>query len=324
MMQSFVVFAIAVAIVWVAGGPLARTTDAIAGHLGLGQNLAGAIILAIVTNLPEAAIATSAVLHGNSGLAIGNILGGIAVQMLVLVVLDRRLASHAPLATLASSGQTQIETLLVSLILILVMVGPLVAGIGSVGGLSIGEGSVLLVWVLGLFLLRGQTGAAAKSNTGQPLGWKPVGIFLLASLATLVGGVGLEMSSDALAQHFGISGVLFGATVLAAATSLPELSTGLASVKRGEYQLALSDIVGGNAFLPVLLALTSLLAGSSMFAQIDQTSTLLSALGAVMCLIYAGALLIKPQRRWLGFGPESIAMTVVFVCGIWVVSLTGG
>src|SRR5207245_6180173 len=74
-------------------------------------------------------------------------------------------------------------------------------------------------------------------------------IFTLAALVTLAAGVVLEESSNAIADHVGLSGVLFGSTVLAAATALPEVAIGLASVKIGDYTLAFRDIFGSNAFL---------------------------------------------------------------------------
>src|SRR5215467_6083318 len=74
--------------VWLAGIQLSNTTDVIASRFGLGEALGGLVLLAIATNLPEIAIVVSASLSHNLGIAIGNILGGIAIQTVVLVILD--------------------------------------------------------------------------------------------------------------------------------------------------------------------------------------------------------------------------------------------
>ena len=56
-------------------------------------------------------------------------------------------------------------------------------------------------------------------------------IFVAASLVTLIAGVVLEQSGDRLADLMGINGVLFGATVLAFASALPEISTAVTGVQ---------------------------------------------------------------------------------------------
>jgi cation:H+ antiporter len=56
------IFIGAAAAVWIAGIRLSNTTDVLSSHFGLGEALGGLIILAIVTNLPEIAITTSAAL----------------------------------------------------------------------------------------------------------------------------------------------------------------------------------------------------------------------------------------------------------------------
>jgi cation:H+ antiporter len=98
--------------------------------------------------------------------------------------------------------------------------------------------------------------------------------FAAAAVATLAAGYALEQSGDQIAGHIGLTGVLFGSTVLAAATSLPELSTGITSVRLGDIQLAMSDIFGGNAFLPVLFLLATLIAGRPCRKPAIPTSTL--------------------------------------------------
>lgn len=59
------IFIAAAVAIWLAGIKLSNTTDILSSRLGLGEALGGAIILAVVTNLPEIAITVSAALKGD-------------------------------------------------------------------------------------------------------------------------------------------------------------------------------------------------------------------------------------------------------------------
>ena len=113
-----------------------------------------------------------------------------------------------------------------------------------------------------------------------------------------------------------MSGVLFGSTFLATATTLPELSTGLASVKLGDYKLAVSDIFGGNAFLPVLLLLAGLLSGMVPLAQAQKTDIYLTGLGALLTAVYVYGLIFRPRLRFLQMGIDSLVLLILYVVGI--------
>jgi cation:H+ antiporter len=74
------VFVVSAAVIWLAGIRLSRYTDVLAERLHLGAAIGGVILLAVATNLPEIAITVSAASSGAVGVAVGNLLGGIAIH----------------------------------------------------------------------------------------------------------------------------------------------------------------------------------------------------------------------------------------------------
>ena len=113
-----------------------------------------------------------------------------------------------------------------------------------------------------------------------------------------------------------MEGVLFGATILAAATSLPEVSTGLASIRLKAYSLAVSDIFGGNAFLPVLLALATLVSGKAVLPSAQKSDLYLTSLGILLTVIYQCGFLFRPKRQIVRMGIDSFVVLVVYLMGI--------
>ncbi len=330
------IFVAAAVAVWIAGIQLSNTTDVMSSRFGLGQALGGLILLAIATNLPEIAITASAALSNNLGIAIGNILGGIGIQTVVLVLLDIfGLWRQDALSYAAASLELVLEGVLVVAVLILSIMGTQLPKSLIFARLTPGALLITITWIVGIWLLgkartdlpwqeKGRAPDALHKNRGEKTKdttqkWstsRVVVVFIIAAVVTLVAGVVLEESGDAIATHIGLSGVLFGSTVLAAATSLPELSTGLASVKAGAYNLAFSDIFGGNAFLPVLFLFATLLSGQTVLPQAKNTDIYLAGLGVLLTTVYICGLIFRPRRQLLHMGIDSLIVLLLYILGV--------
>lgn len=316
------VFALAAGCVWIAGVQLARATDALDTLLGFSEAIGGIVVLAIVTNLPEIAIVASGALRGDLSVAVGNLLGGIAVQTLVLVVLDAR-GRGAPLMTRTSSPALIVEGVLVLLVLAVCGVGSQLPSTWRTLGVFPPEGALVVLWIAGVFVIgrmrrsKPTPGKKPKPAARPALSLRRCALILIiGGLVTLAGGVALEGTSQLLAKHWHLDGAIFGATVLAAATSLPEVSTGWAAVRLGADKMAVSDILGGNAFLPVLFLEASLLSHQAALPQVKPTDLYLAGLGFVLTTVYVTGLVIRSKRRLAGVGIDSLIVVILYALGI--------
>ncbi len=328
------IFIAGAGVVWAAGVWLSDTTDIISSRFHLGQALGGIILLAIGTNLPELAITASAALRHDIGIAIGNLLGGIAIQTVVLVALDAVGKGERPLTYRAASLTLVLEAALSIMVLTLSILGTRLPARLVFWRVTPQNLLIVIAWLAGVWILKVAPHLMSWTVKGQDASTKPaghsqsakdkaagstgavLGKFAIACLATLGAGVALEESGSALAGHVEMSGVLFGATVLAASTSIPELATGITSIRMGDEQLAISDIFGGNAFLPVLFLLASLLSGESVLPHAQNTDVYLAALGIAVTVIYIFGLVLRPTKRYARLGIDSWLVLVTYVVGV--------
>jgi cation:H+ antiporter len=325
---------------WVSGVWLAKATDVLDDRFGLGQTIGGMVLLSVTGGLPELAITISAVTSGHLDIAAGNLIGGVAMQTLVLVIADRFMRGSRPLSTVSASLVPALEGVLVICVVGITVMSGLLPSSAAVGPLGVGSIAIFLVWLVGMLALgrcrdRKDMDLAVPADTDAQSAASPadspeksdslhnastarnVAIFLAASVVTLVAGVVLEQSGDRLADLMGINGVLFGATVLALASALPEISTAITGVQMKSYTLVFGDIFGGNAFQLILFVLADLLAGQPVLPHEGRANAWIGMIGLVMTAVYvAGIILRKPGRYW-GLGADSWAALLIYILGTW-------
>lgn len=334
----WLIFASGSAATWVAGVFLARATDSLDERWKLGETFGGMLLLAIAGTLPEAAITVTAALSHQLDLAAGNLLGGIAIQTAVLAICDWFVREKRPLSYMVGSLIPVLEASLVIAVTALATLGTLLPGTALIWRMSPASMAIAVTWIAGMLLLNRVRKSPKwkvsmpESHPGRPhrrmphptvehpfARWRTTrvaGVFAAGSLVTLAAGWALTVASGAIASRAGFSGIVFGATVLALASSLPEISTGVAAVRLGDHQLVMGDVFGGNAFQLTLFLVADLIAGAAVLSQAGVANTWLAGLGILVTVVYTGSIIIRPERVYLRLGLDSIIVLIVLLFGI--------
>ena len=221
---------------------------ATAKHLGMPTLLIGMVIIGFGTSAPELAVSAMAASDGNPGLALGNGYGSNITNIALIVGLT---AIIAPIAVHSQVIRKELPLLLVL---------TLIAGAQLLDGeLSRLDGWVLLgvfAAVMGWSIYQGYQGKedplAGDTETemiAHPMPLKSAIIWLVVGLVLLiVSSRILVWGAVTIAQSLGISDLIIGLTIVAIGTSLPELASALAAVKKNEHDLILGNILGSGIF----------------------------------------------------------------------------
>jgi cation:H+ antiporter len=322
-----ILFVVCALLIWVFGIKLSKAIDEIVNHYGWGEAIGGIVFLAIITNLPEIAITAVAAFNHDYDIAVSNILGGIAIQTAVLVLIDiYGVGRKAPLTLKGHSKILLFEGLTVIIILSLVIAANKFPTYHYLRHTTAFEWIILFTWLVSIWGIKrlyqlNQIKKVSKHQTNNIVlstvkVKKAIIVTILGAIITLLAGYGLEVSGEVLSKRWGMDGIVFGATILALCTALPEISTGIASAKIRDYQMAVSDIFGGNAFLPVLFLMAALIGGESILPGLKVSDIYLTSVGILLTTIYMIGMLFHSKKQFLRMGIDSIIVLILYLVSI--------
>ena len=258
----------------VAGGELlVRGASGLATRIGMSSLVVGLTVVAFATSAPELAVTLGAVMGGEPGLAVGNVVGSNIANVLMI------LGSSAIILPLLVKVQlVRIDIPFMAALSVLFLLLAIDGGFSRVDGLILLVMLVLYIAVAIILSRRdghvdelrgpgasiatasagrvGQTARTsgdtmteavedveARGSIGRDLVLVLIGVVLL-----VVGANILVKGATGIATAFGVSDLIVGLTVVAIGTSLPELATSIVAVRRGQRDLAVGNVVGSNIF----------------------------------------------------------------------------
>lgn len=267
--------------------------------------LIGLTIVSFGTSAPELAVSIQSILSGKGDILLGNVIGSNILNILLILGLSALVGTlHVNTATV----KKEIPVLILITIAFTVVLSDKIFGLGE-NLFTRQDGIILLlffcVFIYYLFgMANRKTGAEnevteKKSVKKETFKTEKVAEakkevdeegevnLVKAVLMVVFGLVGIVFGSDLvvkgaseIAATFGVSQRIISLTIVALGTSLPELVTSVIATRKGEYDIAIGNIVGSDIFnigivagLPVALLGG---VGGSAFSVVDIAALVIS------------------------------------------------
>lgn len=329
--QSAMCFVLCAAVVWVAGARLAYMADSLADRFKLAKSLVGLLFLSLATSLPEVATTLTAAVGQARDLVLNNLFGGITLQTAILAMSD--FWARGPITNYPRNATHALEA---TLLVLLLSVALIITSLGETfvfGGVGLGSVCIAVFYGGAIWLLRRYDNSSdwvpvdlpdpdplafpAPTGLTQASDRSLMGQSVAACAAILMFGLLLVLFAERIAEQSGLGAGFVGVTFLAAATSLPELTTSIAAVRIGAYTMAISNIFGSNLIMLVLVFPADILFRSGpILQQTSRTVSLALAFGLAVTAIYLSGLIVRRKPKIGVFGLDSILVLVTFLASL--------
>jgi len=254
-------FIIGIGVIIKGGDILVDSAIWIAEVTGIPNIIIGATIVSLATTLPEIFVASVATLMGSSEIAIGNSIGNIICNTGLVLAIPMIVR---PVVVEKDTFMPRAFMMIISMVLLLLF--------STDGNINRIEGIALLFLLI--YYVRENIKSARKSieasteieetiklRVNKKEFAKHISIFIIGALLIWIGARLLVVNAQTIAEYYGIREGVISLTIMALATSMPELITVLTSISKNESGVAVGNIIGANILnITMNIAISSILA----------------------------------------------------------------
>ena len=285
---------VATAVVWIGADALEGAANRLALYYGVPAIVQGAIIAAVGSSMPELVTAVLApVVHGDFELGVAVIVGSAIFNILVIPALST-LAEPGPLAASRQLVYKEAQFYLIAVASFLLVLSLAVIYYPIEGPTLQGELTPLLA--IGLLALYGlyifiqyedtiEHRAFRTVDTIDP--WRTWATFVGGLVLILIGVEGLLRSAIGIGDALGTPSFVWGLTIIAAATSLPDAFVSIRAAQSDRSVTSIANIFGSNVFDLLVAVPAGVLAAGVAPIDFERLTPLLTVLVLATILLFA-------------------------------------
>ena len=263
--------------------------SSIATNFKVSKLLIGLTIVNLGTGAPELAIGFKAILSGNGDIVLGNVIGSNILNILLIVGVSSLFRS---ITVRSSTVKKELPIAFLITILFSLLISDNLFDSSMVNSFTRREGIILIlffsIFIYYLFTMY-HNKIDEDQETMSVLSNKRSIIYIILGIICVILGSNLVVDNAvSLAQKIGISERIIALTIIALGTSLPELVTSITATKKGEFDIAIGNIVGSNIYnIGLVLGLPVALFGTITNITVNYIDIATMILSAILLYMFS-------------------------------------
>lgn len=281
--------------------------SSVAGNFKVSKMLIGLTIVAFGTSAPEFAVSVKSILSNHYDIVLGNVIGSNILNILLILGVSSLFHS---LNVKNNTVKKELPIVMLMTILFAVLLSDHLFDFQVTNAFTRSDGIILLLFFLVfIYYLIAMARKKIENDSDQfYMSIKKAFIYTIIGIFMIVVGSNFVVDSASLiAEELGVSAKLISLTIVALGTSLPELVTSVTATRKGEYDIAIGNVVGSNIFnIGMVIGLPI-----AIFGGIDHIS--FNYIDLIVMLISAILLFIFSYNDYKITKKEGIIFLILFI-----------